>query len=173
MKYINIEKNISKKFGEKIKDIHNNITNCGYQNEKIEIKYITSGKNKEEFLEQLKTERKEDVKKGYTQTGIHRDDIEIYIDDKKVSVFGSQGQQRTAILSLKLTELNIIYEETGERPILLLDDFMSELDENRIKKLLETIKENQVIITCTDKIEVENNKKYFYIEKGQLKKEGN
>ena len=76
-------------------------------------------------------------------------------------------------MSLKLTELNIIYEETGERPILLLDDFMSELDENRIKKLLETIKENQVIITCTDKIEVENNKKYFYIEKGQLKKEVN
>ncbi|MBR3133662.1 MAG: hypothetical protein IKG42_06380 [Clostridia bacterium] len=74
-------------------------------------------------------------------------------------------------MSLKLTELSIIYDETGERPILLLDDFMSELDENRREQFINNIKENQVIITCTDKINLEKNeKKYFNIENGSLKR---
>ena len=156
------------KFGEKIKDIHRNITNWGKQDEKIEIKYLYNGKTKEDYYNNLVKERKTDIKKGFTSVGIHRDDFEIFINDKKVSIYGSQGQQRTSILSLKLTELSIIYEETGERPILLLDDFMSELDENRVEQFINTIKDNQVIITCTDKIEIDNNGKYFYIKNGKL-----
>ena len=73
-----------------------------------------------------------------------------------MDVFGSQGQHRTAILSLKLSELQVIYDDIGEYPILLLDDFMSELDNKRRKNFLDNIKNIQVIITCTEKISLEN-----------------
>ncbi len=142
------------KIKEKIKNIHNNITNCGYLKENIEINYITSGKNKDDFYNNLVKARKIDIKKGFTSNGIHRDDLDILINGKEAGIYGSQGQQRTSILSLKITELNIIYEEINEKPILLLDDFMSELDESRRKNLLNNISENQVFITCTDKIEI-------------------
>ena len=104
----------------------------------------------------MKERRRLDIIKGFTTKGIHRDDFVIYIDKKPINIYGSQGQNRTAILSLKLSELNIVKEEIGENPILLLDDFMSELDEKRIKSFLEKIENTQVIITCTEKIEVEN-----------------
>ena len=74
-------------------------------------------------------------------------------------------QHRSAILSIKLSELEIIKEEIEENPILLLDDFMSELDKERREKFLEDIQDNQVIITCTDKLELKNEKKkIFYVE---------
>ena len=76
----------------------------------------------------------------------------IYINKKDIKIFGSQGQNRTAMLSLKLAELQVIYDEIGEYPILLLDDFMSELDKTRRKKFLENIEGTQVIITGTEKI---------------------
>lgn len=160
-----------KKIQGKIKEIHNKITNCGNQEEKIEIKFISSGKNKEEFYKNLIKNREEDIRKGYTSTGIHRDDFDILINNKKVNIYGSQGQARTSVLSLKLTELEIIYEELEEEPILLLDDFMSELDENRRNNLVKTIKNNQVFITCTDKILVEEkNNTIYHIENAKLKK---
>ena len=86
----------------------------------------------------------------------------IYINKKELDIYGSQGQHRTAILSLKLSELNIINEEIGEYPILLLDDFMSELDKKRRNHFLEKIENTQVIITCTDKIDVENKNILIY-----------
>lgn len=141
------------KVKEKIKKIHAEITN---QKEEIEIEYNSECKTKDEYLKLLKERRKLDIIKGFTTKGIHRDDFVIYIDKKPISIYGSQGQNRTAILSLKLAELNIVKEEIGENPILLLDDFMSELDEKRIKSFLEKIENTQVIITCTEKIEVEN-----------------
>ena len=96
----------------------------------------------------------------------------IYINDKPINLYGSQGQHRTAILSLKLSELNIIHEEIGEYPILLLDDFMSELDQKRRKNLLEKIKNTQVIITCTEKIIVENKNVLLYnVKDGKIYKE--
>ena len=160
------------KIQNKIEDIHNKITNCGENQEKIKILFISSGKNKDEFLKQLINNREIDIRRGFTSTGIHRDDFEIYINDKNVDIYGSQGQQRTAILSLKLTELNIIYDEIGEEPILLLDDFMSELDENRRTNLTKVIDKNQVFITCTDKISIENkNNTIFYIENAKLVKD--
>ena len=142
-----------KKIKNKIEKIHGEITNG---KEKLEIEYLTECKEKTEFLNLLKQRRKLDIIKGFTTKGVHRDDFVIYINKKELSTYGSQGQHRTAILSLKLSELNVIYDEIGEYPILLLDDFMSELDSNRIKSLLENIKETQVIITCTDKLDIEN-----------------
>ena len=155
------------KFSNKIENIHNLITKSG--KEKIRIKYISNSTNKISFLENLKKSRDIDIKRGYTATGIHRDDFMIYINDRQVSIFGSQGQQRTAILTLKLCELEIVKEEIGESPILLLDDFMSELDEKRRTNFLENIKGNQVIMTGTDKIEIENESSIYFVENGICK----
>ena len=78
------------------------------------------------------------------------------LNNKEINIYGSQGQNRTAMLSLKLSELKVIYDEIGEYPILLLDDFMSELDSNRRKNFLENIENTQVIITGTEKLDIEN-----------------
>ena len=113
-----------------------------------------------------------DIIKGFTTKGIHRDDFLIYINGKETSVYGSQGQNRTAMLSLKLSELNVVYDEIGEYPILLLDDFMSELDSKRRKSFLENVRDTQVIITCTEKISIENLKTFMYnVKKGKVYQE--
>ena len=139
------------KIANKINNIHKNITDA---KEEIKIEYLSNCDNKEIYLKLLKERRKLDIIKGFTTKGIHRDDFVIYINDKEVSTFGSQGQNRTAVLSLKLSELQVVYDEIGEYPILLLDDFMSELDEERRKNFLNNIKNTQVILTGTDKIEL-------------------
>ena len=77
-------------------------------------------------------------------------DFEISINNKSLSLYGSQGQHRTAVLALKIAELNIIKEEIGENPVLLLDDVTSELDEHRVMSIFEVVKDYQVLITCTD-----------------------
>ena len=153
------------KIKNKIKIIHNNITN---NLEEIEIKYISDCENKENYLNLLKQRKKLDIIKGYTTKGIHRDDFQVLINGLPVDIYGSQGQNRTAVLSLKLSELQVIYDEIGENPILLLDDFMSELDEYRRNSFLENIENTQVIITCTDKFEI-NDAKYFFIENGKVR----
>lgn len=154
------------KIQEKIKKIHSEITN---KKEEIEIEYISECRSKEIYRDLLKERRKLDIIKGYTTKGIHRDDFIIYINKKQLEIYGSQGQHRTAILSLKLAELNIVREEIGENPILLLDDFMSELDETRIKSFLEKINDTQVIITCTEKISIENKEILIYnVKEGSI-----
>lgn len=156
------------KISNMIEDIHSLITKSG--KEDIKIKYISNSKDKNSFLENLKKARAVDIKRGYTATGVHRDDFMIYINGRPVSIFGSQGQQRTAILTLKLCELKIVKEEIGDSPILLLDDFMSELDEKRRNSFLENIQGNQVIITCTDKISLENENSIYFVDNGVCKK---
>lgn len=159
------------KIKNKIEKIHRQITE---EKEEINIKYISDCFDKKEYYEELIINREEDIKRGYTKKGIHRDDIVFYINHKQVDIYGSQGQQRTAILSLKLAELEVIYDELGEYPILLLDDFMSELDETRKKAFLKNIKNTQIIITCTDDIVIDNlqiNK--FKVEKGKITKINN
>ena len=141
------------KLKNKIEKIHNGITE---NKENIKIEYFTQCIEKENFLNILRERRKLYIIKGFTTKGIHRDDFNIFINEKEVGVFGSQGQNRTAMLSLKLAELNVVYDEIGEKPILLLDDFMSELDEKRRKSFLENIKDTQVIITCTEKFTLAN-----------------
>ena len=153
VKICEYRKEFIEKIIKKINIIHKNITNG---EEQIELEYITECDNKEKYLQLLKERRKLDIIKGFTTKGIHRDDFMIYINKKEIKIFGSQGQNRTAMLSLKLAELQVIYDEIGEYPILLLDDFMSELDKTRRKNFLENIEGTQVIITGTEKLDIEN-----------------
>lgn len=141
------------KLKEKINDIHKKITDG---NEEIKIEYISDFSSKENFYMQLKQNQKMDIIRGATSKGIHKDDFIVYLNGKNVSIYGSQGQNRTVVLSLKMSELQVIKDEIGENPILLLDDFMSELDKERRKNFLENIGDTQVFVTCTDKIDIEN-----------------
>ena len=154
------------KIADKLKKIHLKITD---NKEHISIEYVSSLDKKENFLVQLKNHRESDILRGNTSVGIHKDDFKIKINDKIISSYGSQGQHRTAILSLKIAELEIIHEEVGEYPILLLDDFMSELDETRRINLLQNMKNNQVIITCTDKSFFQNlDASFFEVKDGRI-----
>ena len=162
-----------KEYVEKMKNrinvFHNLITKSG--KEDIDIKYFSDFRDKESFAKKLKQARVNDIQKGFTTVGMHRDDFKLYINGKDVSVYGSQGQQRTSVLSLKLVELDIVKEAINDTPILLLDDFMSELDETRRTSFLENIKDCQVILTCTDKIDLERESDIFYVDNGICKKE--
>ena len=152
-----------KKFIEKINNKIKNIHLITTQNkENIEIKYKSNIIDENKYLQELKNKRNIDIQKGYTSVGIHRDDFEIFINNENISIYGSQGQQRSSIISLKLAEAETIYEEIEEYPIILLDDFMSELDKKRIKGFIENIKENQVIITSTEKILLDKNEINYY-----------
>ena len=154
------------KIMKKIVEIHNKITDG---KEKIQIFYQSDFENQKQFKEVLEKTRKQDINRGYTTKGIHRDDFSIKINEKELDLYGSQGQFRTALLSLKLSELYTIYDEIGEYPILLLDDFMSELDEKRRKKLLENITDAQVLITGTHKIILENfNFNIYNVKEGKI-----
>ena len=119
------------KINKKIEKIHFEITK-----EQIKIKYITDVEEKEKYFEKIKKNREIDIKKGFSNIGVHRDNFEIFINGKEISKYGSQGQQRTSIISLKLAEAEVINDEVEEKPIILLDDFMSELDENRIRAFI-------------------------------------
>lgn len=153
IKIYEYRKEFIEKIIKKLDIIHKNITN---REEQIELEYVTECDSKEKYLKLLKERRKLDIIKGFTTKGVHRDDFMIYINKKDIKIFGSQGQNRTAMLSLKLAELQVIYDEIGEYPILLLDDFMSELDKTRRKNFLENIEGTQVIITGTEKLDIEN-----------------
>ena len=159
MKIYEYRKEFLEKIQNKIKYIHKEITDG---KEDIEIEYISDAKTRQNFTNELQSRRKLDIIKGFTTKGIHRDDFIIYINKKEVGIFGSQGQNRTAMLSLKLSELQVIYDDIGEYPILLLDDFMSELDEKRRERFLNNIKDIQVIITCTEKLRLEKLKYFSY-----------
>ncbi len=139
---------------------HDNISSG---KEKLSVKYRTITGIKQDssdqeilgiILSKLKTNLYEDIEKGTTGIGPHRDDLEVGLDGDHLKPFASQGQQRSAVLSLKLAELEIIREDTGELPVLLLDDVMSELDVIRRKSLLEGIEQAQVLLTCTDRAQV-------------------
>lgn len=159
-------KEFIEKIKNKIKNIHNNITG---NKEDIKIEYITDCLEPNKYKEFLKERRKLDIIKGYTTRGIHRDDFEIFLNNILVNIYGSQGQHRTAMLSLKISELQVINDEIGENPILLLDDFMSELDEKRRNNFIENIRNTQVIITCTDDLVLNNiDTKKFNVIDGKI-----
>ncbi len=103
---------------------------------------------KENFARILIEDREKDRLRGYTHSGPHKDDIAFKIGDEDIRSFGSQGQQRTASLALKLAEVEIVGSR-GDYPVLLLDDVLSELDIGRQKRLMDKIKDYQTIITCT------------------------
>lgn len=120
--------------------------------ETIEIKYCSSFTDDyaNKMMKALQRNLEKDFKLGYTTVGVHRDDLDIFLNSVEVKNYGSQGQQRTVALSLKLAELEIVKNRVGEYPILLLDDVFSELDKDRRKKLLKFTSKAQTIITCTD-----------------------
>ncbi len=101
------------------------------------------------IMEALQRSANEDMRRGFSSVGPHRDDVEIRLNGEELRIFGSQGQQRTAALSLKLSEIEIIKKIKGEAPVLLLDDVLSELDDMRGRLLLDTLRECQSFLSCT------------------------
>lgn len=147
--------------------------------ENLEIKYISSIDAKmsdstdeiaEKFRKKLNDNRNDDIRTGVTNFGPHRDDIEILINGKNARAFGSQGQQRSAVLSLKLAEASVLKERMGEEPVILLDDVLSELDSKRQDFLLNELKGCQVFITCCEKSNKEQLKegKIFLLKNGEV-----
>lgn len=106
--------------------------------------------NSEIIFKTLRENWADDIRRGSTCIGPHRDDLLIQLDKLSMRIYGSQGQQRTAVLALKMAELKIIEAYTKQRPILLLDDVMSELDRGRRESLVDSIRDYQVLITCTE-----------------------
>lgn len=115
--------------------------------------------------------RHEDYHTGYTSVGPHRDDIEIKINGISARRFASQGQQRSAVLSLKLSEAQLLYQKNGERPVILLDDVLSELDHKRQDFLLNKVEDYQVFVTCCEESNKEQlqNGKVFYVKDGDIR----
>lgn len=122
---------------------------------------------KEDIIKKLECDFEKDCRLGYTGYGIHRDDIKVSVNGIDVRSFGSQGQQRTCALSMKLAELEIIKQDTKAIPILLLDDVLSELDDSRKLKLLKFCTKAQTLLTCTEfNFEVECNR--IKVDNGQI-----
>ena len=135
-----------------------------------EYSYIGVEVDEEKISTLLKNNESGDIFYGTTNIGAHRDDIEIEINGIPAKKFGSQGQQRSAALALKLGEAEIIRELTGERPVALLDDVMSELDVHRPDYILNHIRDWQVFITCCESSTVLRlyDGKTFEIKNGQV-----
>ena len=138
------------------RDIHSSISGG---KETLEVRYEANvGKEvlpeaadiEQIFYEKLREKRDDDIRNRTTGTGPHKDDLKISADGIDLRKFGSQGQQRTAALSLKLSEIKLVEEEMGEKPILLLDDVLSELDNDRQTYLINSLGGNQLFITTTD-----------------------
>ncbi|MBO8125654.1 MAG: DNA replication/repair protein RecF [Firmicutes bacterium] len=112
---------------------------------------VDQNEQREVLLKYFKAKEKEEIQRGATGYGPHRDDLNLLVNGRDVRTFGSQGQQRTAALALKLAELEFMKEQTGEYPVLLLDDVLSELDKTRRKYLMDVVKDQvQVIVTSTE-----------------------
>ncbi len=153
---------------EIIYDIHKKLSGG---REELSIKYEPDVEI-DEFEKKLKYSQDRDIKAKMTSVGPHRDDFCFLVENTDIRKFGSQGQQRTAALSLKLSEIELVKKITKDTPILLLDDVLSELDSNRQNYLLSTIGDIQTIITCTGLDEFVNNRfeidKVFQIENGKI-----
>lgn len=124
----------------------------------------------EQYLSLMKNAQRNDLGAGFTTVGAHREDVFITIDGISAKDFGSQGQQRSAILALKLAEASLLKEITGEQPVALLDDVMSELDVLRQDYILNHIHDWQVLITCCDPVAIERQTggKIFHIQNGNI-----
>ena len=172
-----IRKKFLKEIEKLARDKHKTIS----ETENLSIKYDCSfDKNFENiediqyaFLESLEERKTEEMRRGQSCVGPHRDDIIFYINNQEATKFASQGQQRTIVLALKLSELDIITDKTGDEPILLLDDVLAELDDLRQNYLLKSINSNtQTIITSVDTILFEEeflkDVQIYKIENGKL-----
>lgn len=166
-KVLEARKNFIKQVNEIISDIHFKLTGG---KERISISYEASNGNMS-LEEALKRYRERDMRMKSTTVGPHRDDI-CFTTDSGLDVrkFGSQGQQRTAALSLKMSEIELVKQVIKDTPVLLLDDVLSELDKHRQNYLLDSINNIQTIITCTGLDEFVNHRfsinKIFHIRSG-------
>ena len=142
--------------------------------ETLELRYISQvaeAENPEEtLLARLRAARGEDMRRLTTTVGVHRDDIGVAINGKDARTFASQGQQRSAVLALKLAQLDLFWQERGEAPILMLDDVMSELDPSRRRQLLERLDRVQTFVTCTDLSDLggARHSAVYHVENGRL-----
>lgn len=136
--------------------------------EKLEGRDDYSGEMYEEYLNRLKENADEDLRLGYTQAGVHRDDLVTYINGLPSREYGSQGQNRSVALVLKLAQAYILSDEIGDSPVMLLDDVLSELDLIRQNFIISKIKNMQVFITCCEKNKVSklNIGKFFEVKNG-------
>lgn len=167
-------------FVEKLNRISQNISEkITNGKEKLEVSYECNlpikqflKEQKEVFLKKLTENTKNDLNRGNTSVGPHKDDLKLCTEGIDIRNFGSQGQQRTAALSLKLAEIRLIKEETNEDPILLLDDVLSELDLTRQRFLINSLENVQLFITTTEiSQELRNNLQEgytFIIENGRV-----
>lgn len=161
---------------EFIRDI-NDIANKFYKfisdsETELEMKYVPSVQN--DYEKNYKSKYEFDLITGTTNLGVHRDDIEFYLDEKEAKNYASQGEQRTIVLAIKLSLIDYIYRQTKRYPVFLLDDVLSELDSIRQNKLFEIIDKNtQTFITTTNITEIQKsvleNATIYAIEKGNIK----
>lgn len=153
-KIIALRKEFLTELGEIIKSIHSSLTG---EKEEIQLLYEPDV-CEEELEERLRMAREKDLRFHITSIGPHRDDFCVKINGIDIRKYGSQGQQRTAALSLKLSEIYLVEKVTKDHPVLLLDDVLSELDSSRQRYLLQSIHNIQTIITCTGLDELIENK---------------
>lgn len=133
-----------------VEDIYSNIAKNG---EILNIAYdcdVELDNPENSILDALLEAREKDIRLGYTTVGPHRDDLAVRINDIDIRTFGSQGQQRTAALAIKLAEVKCIETQIKEKPVLILDDVLSELDPSRRENLLTIASSTQTLLTCTD-----------------------
>jgi len=153
---------------EMMGEIHGNLSG-GKENMRV---FYDKNISCEEFRDKLMARRDRDIRTGSTSVGPHRDDIAFQIDGIDIRRFGSQGQQRTAALALKLSEIRLVEQISGEKPVLLLDDVLSELDGNRQQFLLESISDIQALISCTGLDDFVHSRiqmdKIFHVENGKI-----
>lgn len=151
-----------------IREIHNDLSG---QREELKLVYIPDVPE-DSFYDELVSHREKDRKLKSTCIGPHRDDFAFCIGGRDVRKFGSQGQQRTAALSLKLSEIKLVSRVINDNPVLLLDDVLSELDANRQNHLLNSIGNIQTMITCTGLDDFIQNRfeinKLYHIENGNI-----
>lgn len=165
-KIINYRKEYIKTLKTFVPEIYSGLSK---ERENITFKYILSCE-KELLSEKLKNSRNEDMYSGVTSVGPHRDELAFFLNGINVRNFGSQGQKRSVALTLKLAQSEVIKQITGEKPICLLDDVMSELDLSRQNYILNHIKDMQSFITCCDPNNTEQLKsgKIFKIKDGKI-----
>ena len=157
--------------GEILSDIHSNLSGG---KEELQIFY-EKNVSCAELYDTIRKNRDRDLKMKTSTVGPHRDDLRFVIDEIDIRKFGSQGQQRTAALSLKLSEIELVKKIIHDTPVLLLDDVLSELDHNRQNYLLNSIHDIQTMITCTGLDEFVNHRfsinKIFRVFEGSVQNE--
>ncbi len=151
---------------------------CSGGNERLRLQYQTVSSITDPFASQQvlfgqlmahqAQHYRAELESGHCLTGPHKDDFEVFLDDHSLKSFGSQGQTRTAAIALKLSEREIARRDTGEEPVLLLDDVLSELDQGRQDFILNELRSGQVFITCCETEKVTTAGRVFSVNRGSL-----